>query len=155
MRKWGELYSVLSFFKHLRLKKHWHNLLVLDFVDRLFFDEAICFRSWLYFHLQARKVSTSQSHTSKIDNGWCPKKYYVSELYTIVKALLILFKSSGFPACSFYVKEPQHFLVGGSTFTKGNMLQITLETWSPEELCSLIQFLLAKHVLPPLKFTLW
>jgi len=72
-----------------------------------------------------------------------------------VKALLILLKSNGFPACNFYVKEPQYFLVGGSTFTKGNMLHLTLETWSSEELCSVIQFLLAKHVLPPLKFTLY
>jgi len=48
--------------------KHWHNL-ILDFVDRLFFDEAICFRSWLCFHLQARKAPTSRDHTSKIDNG--------------------------------------------------------------------------------------
>ena len=45
-----------------------------------------------------------------------------------VKALLILLKSNGFPACNFYVKEPQYFLVGGSTFTKGNMLHLTLET---------------------------
>ena len=68
------------------------------------------------------------------------KKYDVSELYTIVKALWILFKSNGFPAFKFYAKEPQYFFAGGSTFTKGNMLQTTLETWSSEELCSVIQF---------------